>query len=242
MRRFSTRVVARTADVLWDATSEEVRPARTKEGSHDHPYFPDRISAAGRTIDGSIAAVDELPELPAATGAFTRTYPTVTSVRHRRPDVEPGVGDYFEQVARGRAIAKAAANWVMGEVLARAQDVWSDDRRTSRSSGRSCRVAGSRPRRHGQPHRGEADLRRDGRDGEPPAQIAEREGLLKVGDDDALARWIDEVFAEHPDEADDSLRGERQLQGVLVGFVMKKSKRRRDPKRVNQLLATRVGS
>ena len=39
------------------------------------------------------------------------------------------------------------------------------------------------------------------RGGEPRGKIAEREGLLKVSDDDALARWIDEVFAEHPGEA-----------------------------------------
>ena len=37
--------------------------------------------------------------------------------------------------------------------------------------------------------------------GDPPAAIAEREGLLKVTDDASLARWIDEVFAEYPREA-----------------------------------------
>ena len=78
--------------------------------------------------------------------------------------------------------------------------------------------------------------------GEAPRAIAERERLLKVGDDDALARWIDEVFSENPAEAGRFVRGERRLQGVLVGLVMKKSNGRADPKRVNQLLGTRVGS
>jgi len=78
--------------------------------------------------------------------------------------------------------------------------------------------------------------------GNPPAQVAEREGLLKVSDDAALAAWIDEVFAEHPDEARRYMGGERRLQGVLVGQVMKKSKGSADPKRVNQLLAARLGT
>ena len=47
------------------------------------------------------------------------------------------------------------------------------------------------------------------------------------------------MWAEHPDEARRYAAGEKKLQGVLVGLVMKKSKGRADPKRVNQLLATR---
>jgi aspartyl-tRNA(Asn)/glutamyl-tRNA(Gln) amidotransferase subunit B len=77
--------------------------------------------------------------------------------------------------------------------------------------------------------------------GDRPEQIAVREGLLQVGDDDALAGWIDEVIAENPDEARRFSAGERKLQGVLVGLVMKKSKGRADPKRVNQLLSSRAG-
>ena len=34
--------------------------------------------------------------------------------------------------------------------------------------------------------------------GDAPRAIAEREGLLKVSDDDALVRWIDDVLAENP--------------------------------------------
>ena len=76
---------------------------------------------------------------------------------------------------------------------------------------------------------------------EEPQAIAEREGLLRVSTDDTLTTWIDEVIAEHPDEARRYLAGEKKLQGVLVGAVMKKSKGSADPKRVNQLLAARAG-
>ncbi|HEV8236776.1 MAG TPA: Asp-tRNA(Asn)/Glu-tRNA(Gln) amidotransferase GatCAB subunit B, partial [Gemmatimonadaceae bacterium] len=78
--------------------------------------------------------------------------------------------------------------------------------------------------------------------GDPPLQVAEREHLLKVTDDSALVAWIDEVFAEHAAEAQRFVGGERRLQGVLVGHVMKKSKGSADPKRVNQLLSTRIGT
>jgi aspartyl-tRNA(Asn)/glutamyl-tRNA(Gln) amidotransferase subunit B len=77
--------------------------------------------------------------------------------------------------------------------------------------------------------------------GQPAAQVAADEGLLQVGDESAIAAWVDEVLAEHPEEAGRFRAGEKKLQGVLVGFVMKKSKGRADPKRVNQLLSIRAG-
>ena len=76
--------------------------------------------------------------------------------------------------------------------------------------------------------------------GEQPEHIASREGLIIVSDDTALRDWISEVLAEHPVEAQRFRAGEKKLQGVLVGFVMKKSKGSADPKRVNQLLAERA--
>jgi aspartyl-tRNA(Asn)/glutamyl-tRNA(Gln) amidotransferase subunit B len=77
--------------------------------------------------------------------------------------------------------------------------------------------------------------------GKPPAEIIAREGLAKVDDMDALTRWLDEVIAEHPAEASRLANGERKLQGVLVGHVMKKSKGAADPRRLNQLLSDRFG-
>ena len=73
-----------------------------------------------------------------------------------------------------------------------------------------------------------------------PRALAEREGLLLVSDDSALVGWIDSVLAELPEEAARFLGGERRLQGVLVGAVMKKSKGSADPRKVSQLLAARL--
>ena len=49
-------------------------------------------------------------------------------------------------------------------------------------------------------------------------------------------------LTEHPDEGKRYFAGEKKLQGVLVGFVMKKSSGKADPKKVNQLLASRAGA
>jgi aspartyl-tRNA(Asn)/glutamyl-tRNA(Gln) amidotransferase subunit B len=187
----------------------------------------------------------ELPELPQARAArFTTSYPSLTAYDVGVLTSSRALGDYFDEVATRSGDPKAAANWVLGEVLASLK---------SSEGGQSIHELRVRPAGLGEL----LALVRDGvvshtaakqiftamaeRGGEPRA-VAEREGLLKVTDDDALARWIDEVFAAHPGEAGRFLRGERRLQGVLVGFVMKKSGGGADPKRVNQLLATRAAS
>jgi aspartyl-tRNA(Asn)/glutamyl-tRNA(Gln) amidotransferase subunit B len=230
--------------MLWDADTEQVRPARSKEGSHDYRYFPDPDLPALVVPRERIERIRrELPELPAERVArFRKSYPTLTEYDVVVLTATRSFGDYFDEVANRSGDPKAAANWMLGEVSA-----------ALKTTGLSVDELRVRPARL-------ADLLtlvRDGvvshtaakqilgvmlQTGDAPHDIAKRDGLLKVGDDDALVRWIDQVFAENPGEAGRFLRGERRLQGVLVGLVMKKSNGSADPKRVNQLLAERVGS
>jgi aspartyl-tRNA(Asn)/glutamyl-tRNA(Gln) amidotransferase subunit B len=229
--------------MLWDERAQEVRPARSKEGSHDYRYFPEPdlppLVVPPQVID---AIRRTLPELPRARRArYVRQYPALTAYDVDVLTSDPSLGDYFEHVARPSEDPKAAANWIMGEVLA-----------TLKATGQTIAHFSVRP----------ADLAslltmvRDGvvshsaakqifalmvKTGNSPATIAEREGLVKVSDDASLVKWINEVLAEFPAEAQRFLGGERRLQGVLVGHVMKRSKGRADPKRLNQLLTARLG-
>jgi aspartyl-tRNA(Asn)/glutamyl-tRNA(Gln) amidotransferase subunit B len=227
--------------MLWDADRGVVRPARSKEASHDYRYFPEPdLPPLILSKEWIAEQRRSLPELPAARRArFVAEY----SLSPREVEVltsSVALADYYEQTARGHGEPKIAANWVMGEVLAAVN-----------ASGVTIREFPVRPSDLAQL----LNLVRDGkvshtagkrifaemrRSGEPPAQIAEREGLLQEGGDDALTLWVDEVMAENPEEARRFLAGERKLLGVLVGAVMKKSKGRADPKRVNQLLSSRA--
>ncbi len=229
--------------MLWDSVRGEARPSRTKEGSHDYRYFPEPdLRPLILSAEWMKRMTDNLPELPEARRKrFAEEY-KLGSYDIETLTVLPGVADYFEATAREASDAKAAANWVLGEVLAGL-------------NARGCAVDAFpvRPTDLAQlivliksgsvSH--SAGKRIFGvmlETGKPPAQIAADEGLLQVGEDDALADWIDEVLAENPAEAARFAGGEKKLQGVLVGLVMKKSKGRADPKRVNQLLASRAGS
>jgi aspartyl-tRNA(Asn)/glutamyl-tRNA(Gln) amidotransferase subunit B len=227
--------------MLFDGARGEVRPSRTKEGSHDYRYFPEPdlppLVLAQDFVDRMRKSIPELPE--------KRRQRLVEEYALGSYDVEvltssAELADYFEGVARQSGDAKAAANWTINGVLA-----------ALNASGESLEGFRVRPADLA----GLITLVRDGivahsaarqvfaemvKTGDRAEQVAQREGLVRVDDDAALVGWIDEVFAEHPVEAQRYLAGEKKLQGVLVGFVMKKSKGSADAKKVNQLLAARV--
>jgi aspartyl-tRNA(Asn)/glutamyl-tRNA(Gln) amidotransferase subunit B len=228
--------------MLWDAATGTVRPARTKEESHDYRYFPEPDLLPLVLAPDEIQQIRRaMPELPRARARrFERDYGLAED------DVElltasPELAEYYEHVARAHGDHRAAANWVKGEVLA-----------AVRTTGQDFAHFSVRP-----PDVAELlNLVRDGRisrtaakqvfaamikTGKPPAEIVAREGLAKIDDADALTRWLDEVIAEHPAEAARFAKGERKLQGVFVGLVMRKSKGAADPKRLNQLLSDRFG-
>jgi aspartyl-tRNA(Asn)/glutamyl-tRNA(Gln) amidotransferase subunit B len=228
--------------LLWDGARETVRPSRTKEGSHDYRYFPEPdlrpLMLDPKWIDQTRKNLPELPDQRKR--RLTEDY-SLAALEVDQVTAHPALAEYYEAVARASGDGKAAYNWVMGEVQA-----------SLRASGEDIARFRVRPADLAQL----LNLVRDGtishtaakrvfarmaETGKPAAQIAADEGLLQVGDQDAIATWVDEVLSEHPDEAKRFLSGEKKLQGVLVGFVMKKSAGRADPKRVNQLLATRAG-
>jgi len=228
--------------LLWDGAREEVRPSRSKEGSHDYRYFPEPDLRPLLLDAHWIERVrHELPELPDARRKRLGADFELATTEVDQLTASPAIAEYFEAVARASGDGKSAYNWVMGEVSA-----------ALKASGGDVDAFRVRPADLAQL----LNLVRDGtishtagkrvfarmvETGKPAAQVAADEGLLQVGDDAVIAGWVDQVLVEHPDEAARYLAGEKKLQGVLVGLVMRKSGGRADPKRVNQLLASRAG-
>ncbi len=111
------RVVQQT--LLWDADRHEVRPARSKEGSHDYRYFPDPdlppLLLAEHWIEAQRRA---LPELPAARRTRLQAAYALSPYDAGVLTATRALADFYEAVAQAHGDGKAAANWVMGEVLA----------------------------------------------------------------------------------------------------------------------------
>ena len=228
--------------LLWDGARDTVRPSRTKEGSHDYRYFPEPDLRPLLVDEKWIGeARKHLPELPEARKNRLAQDFGISPVEVEQLTATPALAEYFEAVARASGDGKAAYNWVMGEVLAALHALDGDIthfRVRPADLAQLLNLVRDATISHTAAKRVFALMVETGKQ---PAQVAADEGLLQVGDEDAIATWVDEVLGEHPEEATRYLAGEKKLQGVLVGFVMKKSKGRADPKRVNQLLSARGG-
>jgi aspartyl-tRNA(Asn)/glutamyl-tRNA(Gln) amidotransferase subunit B len=229
--------------LLWDAGTGEARVSRTKEGSHDYRYFPEPDLLPLILHPEWVSTIkSSVPELPA-----DRKKRFADEYKLGHEDVEkltalPLLSDYFESAARISGEPKAAANWVMGEVQAAVNNAGipiSEFPVRPADLGQLIKLVND-----GLVSRTAAKVifTRMVETGKPAAQVAHDMSLLQVGDDSAITGWIDEVIAEHPDEAKRYLAGEKKLQGVLVGLVMKKSGGKADPKRLNQLLSSRAGA
>jgi aspartyl-tRNA(Asn)/glutamyl-tRNA(Gln) amidotransferase subunit B len=227
--------------MLWDGHRQEVRPARSKEGSHDYRYFPEP-DLPPLVLEPSWIEAQRLtlPELPQARRTRFARHDGVTAAEAEQLASTTVLADRFDALTAACGDPKRAANWLLGPVLAslKAMELRVDaypvsDTRLAAliALDRDGIVSNTAARQI------LAVLEREDVD---PRTVAEREGLLQVSDDGALIAWIDEVLAEHPTEAQRYLAGEARLQGVLVGMVMKKSKGSADPKKVNRLLSARV--
>ena len=226
--------------MLFDANANAVRSARSKEESHDYRYFPDPDLPPLVLTPAYIDSIRQaLPEFPAARRARYVDDWGVSAADAEALTVDRDVSAYFEGAVALGVDARVAANWVLGEILA------------SRNAGagdaafvapeRLVELIGLVRASDVSSTAAKAIYATMTADPASPRAIAERDGLLQVGDDSALRAWVDEVFAEHPDEAGRFAAGERKLQGVLVGLVMKRSKGSADPRKVSQLIGERAG-
>jgi aspartyl-tRNA(Asn)/glutamyl-tRNA(Gln) amidotransferase subunit B len=226
----------------WNETKQATYSQRSKEVEQEYRYFPEpdlvplRISA--EWIEQIRASMPELPE--ARRQRFESEYGLTSYDAALLTDTR-AVADYFEQAARISGDGKSTANWIMGDLSrllnAAGQEVTecriTPDRLAAMITMIGDGVISGKIAK--------TLIERMFESGDPPDRIAEREGLVTLKDEGALAAIVDQVFAANPAiVADIRERGLTQKRGFLVGQVMKLSQGKADPKDVNRLIDDRL--
>jgi aspartyl-tRNA(Asn)/glutamyl-tRNA(Gln) amidotransferase subunit B len=224
--------------LLFNAATGQVRPMRSKEESHDYRYFPDPdlppLVVDAAWVEQQRQSLPELPDAKVARLSMGYGLPAYDA-RVLAGDV--ALADYFESVVKEGAEPKAAANWIMTEVMSQ----WNE-------SGRFAVAAGTLAELVGLVKDGTvslqaakkvfAELASNG--GTAAKATAERLGLIQVKDESSLEQWVDEVIAANPKEVERYRAGEGKLLGFLVGQVMKRSQGKADPKGVQPVLLRKL--
>jgi len=225
--------------MLYDSKANTVRPQRSKEESHDYRYFPEPdlppLVVKSEWLDEQRQMLPELPSAKrerfvAQHGLPQQDAAVLTASR--------AVADYYEGVVHAGAEAKAAANWVMGEVLADAKDHADALRVPATSLAQLIGLVKGGTVSNQAAKRVFAELANRG--GGDPRALAESLGVIQVADSGVLAGWVNEVLAGSAAEVTRYKGGETKLMAFFIGQVMKASKGKADPKVTQKLLEEKL--
>jgi aspartyl-tRNA(Asn)/glutamyl-tRNA(Gln) amidotransferase subunit B len=229
------RVVQETR--LWDAAAGRTVSMRSKEEAHDYRYFPEPdlppVVVDVERIERIRAAMPELPD------ARRRRFVDALGLSEydaAQLTQSPRVADFFEDTVRAGAPAKAASNWIMGE-LARllnehGADITGSPVDASRLAGliallEKGTISGSMAKGVLEKMYGSAQT---------ADAIVSAEGLAQIDDEAEIVALIADVLAANAGPVADYRGGKTSAFGFLVGKVMKAAAGKANPKRVNDLL------
>jgi aspartyl-tRNA(Asn)/glutamyl-tRNA(Gln) amidotransferase subunit B len=223
---------------LFDSATGETMSMRSKEEAHDYRYFPEPDLPPLIVDEAWIEGIrSTLPELPDARKArFVEQY----ALSAYDADVIVRLGGaaaYFERAVRAGAPAKAAGNWIQGEVRRKLKEAGAEDMSAMPFGPEALAELIALVERGTISSSAAKDVfEKMWASGRPAPAIVEAEGLGQIGDEGALAALVSGVVEANPDAAAQYRGGRTAILGFLVGQVMKASGGKANPKLVNDLL------
>jgi aspartyl-tRNA(Asn)/glutamyl-tRNA(Gln) amidotransferase subunit B len=226
---------------LWDQVTSRTVSMRSKEEAHDYRYFPEPDLPPVDIGDARLAdARASLPELPAARRARYASVLGLSAYDAAELTRTRETGEWFEQVVAAGAPAKAAANWLMGE-MARALN---DGRIALAASPIGpealAGLIGLVDRGTVSSTTAKHVFERMWTTGRSAAAIVDAEGLAQISDASALEAAVDDVIATHAGPVAQYRAGQTKVLGFLVGQVMRATAGKASPGVVNDLLRKRL--
>jgi len=234
------------ATVLFDPDTGETRAMRSKEDAQDYRYFPDPDLLPLEIKTDWIAEVKAgMPELPEAMKARFEADYGLSAYDAAALTASLDTARYFEAVvaAVGKAGAKPAANWVMGEVAARLNkeglEIIASPVSSAQLAGVLARILDNTISNKIAKDVFEALWNGEGKDADG---IIEAKGLKQITDTGAIEAIIDEVLAANPKSVEEFRAGKEKAFNALVGQAMKATKGKANPQQVNDLLKKKLGA
>ena len=226
---------------LWDADKQETRSMRSKEFAHDYRYFPDPDLVPVQIDDEMLERLKlELPEFPEARAErFVKEF-GIPVYDAGVLTAEREVSDYFEAVVRACSDAKAASNWVMGEVLRMLKErnisVASFSVPPERLGGLISLIGGGTISNTIAKQVFERMLET----GDDAGAIVEEEGLAQVSDTAEIEKIVQGVIDANSGQVEQYRSGKTRVFGFFVGQCMKAMKGKANPVVVNEILKQKL--
>jgi aspartyl-tRNA(Asn)/glutamyl-tRNA(Gln) amidotransferase subunit B len=228
--------------VGWDEAKQQTYSQRSKEDAHDYRYFPEP-DLPPLTLDS--AWVQEirasLPELPWERQARLRRVYSLSEAESLALGAEASLSAYFESVTEAGAGAKDAANWILGEVFARLNELGLGVENIPISPNALAELIGLVQAGKINLQSAKNVLREMFASGQGAAQIVAARGFEQVSDEAWLAQLVDETLAAYSAEVASYRAGKVSVANWLFGQVMAKAAGKANPQVVRAVLTRILG-
>lgn len=229
----------------WDEARNCTVFQRSKEGAEDYRYFPEPDLPPLALSAEYVADVRaHMPDLPDA-----KQVRLIAQYGLRPQDAQVLVqdadtADYFETCARLAAAqgieAQTACNWITGELFRLLNE-------SNMSITQTCITPMALTGLLVQVQRGAINantaktvlIEMFSSSQSAEAIIAAR-GLAQISSDADIEPLVNQVIQDNPDAVDQYLQGKETVKGFLVGQVMRASRGRANPQRVNEWMQARL--
>ena len=225
---------------LYDSKENVTRPMRGKEEAHDYRYFeePDLppLILDAEFISDIKKSITELPH------AKRKRYIKEYSLTEKDSEVltqDKNIAHYFENIIRlnnGRVEIKKIANWVINDLLFALKAKEGNIPKQEDFFNLILEVENSNINKNA----GKIVLTEMLLTGKKPNDIIKEKNLAQVSDEKGIEDTIKQVFEENQKELDDLIGGKDKLFGFFVGEVMKKTRGKANPQKVNEILKKHI--
>jgi aspartyl-tRNA(Asn)/glutamyl-tRNA(Gln) amidotransferase subunit B len=229
------RIVQETR--LWNERDSKTCSMRSKEEAHDYRYFPEPDLpplVVGSALIGKVKS--EMPELPdARRRRFIDEYGLSFEDAAQLTDTR-AMADYYEEAAKASANPKAAANWILNELVRELKSSGADISQGPVSAESLSAIIKKIDDKTISGKMAKDVLVEIYASGKSVDEVIEKMGGGQVSDEGEIRRLAAEAIAANPKQAEQYRAGRASLFGFFVGQVMKSSGGRANPQVVNRIL------
>jgi len=236
------RVVQETR--LWNADEERTVSMRSKEEAHDYRYFPEPdlpLLVLDREVKKNIER--SMPELPESRRKrFVKEY-ALSEYDAGILATTRALAEFFEETAKLSGQPKAAANWIMGDLLRFYKDSNTDLKTLSDSPVKPKMLADMISLVEKGTISGKIAktvMEEMYATGKTPKAIIEEKGLVQISNVDEIEMIVSKVIEQNPKPVEQYRQGKTGNFGFFVGQVMKATGGRANPQTVNDVLKKRL--
>ncbi len=225
----------------WDSAKGKTVPMRTKEDAHDYRYFPEPDLVPIIIREEQIVSIKEsLPEMPAQKKErFARQY----GLTEKEVDIiigDKALSQYYEALVLLGAAPKAAANWILGDILRLLKEKELEADLIPVRPDALYRLIQIIAEGKISITAGKEVFEAMFITGKSADAIVEEKGLSQISDSVELEKIVEGILDSNPQSLKDYAAGKTQAAGFLMGQIMKASRGKANPQVTKELLDSKL--